>query len=126
ANYRELEHSKERIKEEYEKMLEESRLRESTLRTMNKTLQEEVRKLHKIVDRNAPNSPQSPGYSRNPSTSTSSFNNSLMDDDTKILYIRDVILKFLEYKDRRKSLLPVLTTVLQMSDQEKRKLESMY
>ncbi|CAI2190613.1 2772_t:CDS:10, partial [Funneliformis geosporum] len=121
ANYRELEHSKERIKEEYEKMLEESRLRESTLRTMNKTLQEEVRKLHKMLDRTAPNSPQSP---RNPSASTSSFNNSLMDDDTKILYIRDVILKFLEYKDRRKSLLPVLTTVLQLSDQEKRKLES--
>ena len=56
------------------------------------------------MDRNAPNSPQSPGYSRRPSSSTSSsFNNSLMDEDTKILYIRDVILKFLEYKDRRVS-----------------------
>ncbi|GES95006.1 viral A-type inclusion protein repeat protein [Rhizophagus clarus] len=129
ANYRELEHSKERIKEEYEKMLEESRLRESTFRTMNKTLQEEVRKLQKMVDRSTPSSPQplSPGYSRNPSTPTSSpFINNPLDDDTRVLYIRDIVLKFLEYKDRRKFLLPVLTTVLQMSDQEKRKLESMY
>ncbi|CAB4479966.1 unnamed protein product [Rhizophagus irregularis] len=128
ANYHELEHSKERIKEEYEKMLEESRLRESTFRTMNKTLQEEVRKLQKMVDRSAPNSPQpiSPGYSRNPLTPTSSIINNPMDDDTRILYIRDVVLKFLEYKDRRKFLLPVLTTVLQMSDKEKTKLESMY
>lgn len=116
-------------------MLEESRLRESTFRTMNKvhkklfikliyfsnvqmynisfsyffhqTLQEEVRKLQKIADRSIPNSPQppSPGYSRNPLTPTTpSFNNNnSMDDDTRVLYIRDVVLKFLEFKDRRVS-----------------------
>jgi hypothetical protein len=58
-----------------------------------------------MVDRSAPTSPQplSPGYSRNPLTPTSPFNNNPMDDDTRVLYIRDVVLKFLEFKDRRVS-----------------------
>ncbi|RHZ64552.1 hypothetical protein Glove_322g15 [Diversispora epigaea] len=130
AKYRELEMNLQLNKEEYEKLLEEARMREGHLRTINKTLKDEVRKLQKSSERNASqNSPPSisPIFSRGPNISmTSSFHYANMDNDLKIDYLRDIIFKFLEHKVQRKALLPVLTTLLKVSPEEKRKLEAKY
>ncbi|CAG8700445.1 1797_t:CDS:1, partial [Cetraspora pellucida] len=69
------------------------------------SLKEEVRKLQKSSDRGVPTSPlqpPSPTSIRNsvPSNPSTILNTGL-DDDVKIDYLRDVILKFLEHKEQR-------------------------
>ncbi|CAG8516642.1 3760_t:CDS:2, partial [Scutellospora calospora] len=116
VKYRELEHNLQRSKEEYEKLLEEARMREGQLRNNNRSLKEEVRKLQKSSDRGTPTSPlqpSSPTAIRNsiPSNPPTILSTGL-DDDVKVDYLR--------------ALLPVLTTLLRIPLEEKKRLELKY
>ncbi|RIB13617.1 hypothetical protein C2G38_1720217 [Gigaspora rosea] len=105
-------------------------MREGQLRNNNRSLKEEVRKLQKSSDRGVPTSPlqpPSPTPLKTPVTSNSpTILNSGLDDDVKVDYLRGVILKFLEHKEQRKALLPVLTTLLRIPLEEKKRLELKY
>ncbi|CAG8707882.1 7026_t:CDS:2, partial [Dentiscutata erythropus] len=112
VKYRELEHNLQRSKEEYEKLLEEARMREGQLRNNNRSLKEEVRKLQKSSDRGVPTSPLQP-------PSPTSLKNSVPTNSPTILStgLDD---------DVKKALLPVLTTLLRIPPEEKKRLELKY
>ncbi|KAF9907087.1 hypothetical protein EC991_011305 [Linnemannia zychae] len=153
-------------KNSHEKHVEESKMRESHLRTMNKTLKEEVRKLQKQVP-GSPSSqaapftpggafPQTPsGHSNSavhshtptvgvtPGTgargaggrggamspqstppSTPNFGRMLQqpEDDVNVEYLKNVLLSFMEHKERRQQLVPVVAQVLKLTPDETKRL----
>ncbi|KAG9306903.1 hypothetical protein G9A89_002572 [Geosiphon pyriformis] len=151
--YHDIETTAQRDKQQHEQLLEESRMRESHLRTVNKTLKDEIRKLQKLnsaASDRPPTSPlhppTSPSYSvrstppGTPTTSSStgfnlpnntisssvSHSTSLREDDVQLKYIRSVVLKFLESKKERPQLIQVLSTVLKLRPEDKQKLITKY
>ncbi|KAF9170485.1 hypothetical protein BGX21_004632 [Mortierella sp. AD011] len=137
---------------------EEFKMREGHLRTVNKTLKEEVRKLQKhlpgsspLPSPSSPAFPQTPGvngqqsqYHTTPATpkpntntisraySTPVLNLNLtppatprfqrqqppMDEDVNVEYLKNVLLNFLEHKERRQQLIPVVAQILRLSSDE--------
>ncbi|KAK5810305.1 GRIP domain-containing protein [Linnemannia elongata] len=140
-------------------------MREGHLRTMNKTLKEEVRKLQKQVP-GSPSSqagpftpggpfPQTPGHPGSavppPQTSavggatpaagarggragamspqstppsTPNFGRMLQqpEDDVNVEYLKNVLLNFMEHKERRQQLVPVVAQVLKLTPDETKRL----
>ncbi|KAG0336773.1 hypothetical protein BG000_006193 [Podila horticola] len=120
-------------KSSHEKFVEDSKMREGHLRTVNKTLKEEVRKLQKqgpgspSASTPGPYASQTPGsnshYANTPSAtqngrvmspqstppSTPNFGRILQqqqlqqhqDEDVNIEYLKNVLLSFMEHKERR-------------------------
>ncbi|KAG0273383.1 hypothetical protein BGZ95_010805 [Linnemannia exigua] len=165
-HFKDLEGVLAREKSSHEKYVEETKMREGHLRTMNKTLKEEVRKLQ----RQAPGSPSSqagpftPGgaFPQTPSghpgsavppphtpvgaapgagargasgrggamspqstpPSTPNFGRMLQqpEDDVNVEYLKNVLLNFMEYKDRRQQLVPVVAQVLKLTPEETKRL----
>ncbi|KAI8142382.1 hypothetical protein BJV82DRAFT_614714 [Fennellomyces sp. T-0311] len=76
--------------------LEQAKIRESHLKTINKTLRDEIRKVS----------------SRN-------------DMEVNMEYLKNVIIKFLEKKQTRAQLIPVLSTLLQCSREEQLRLNKL-
>ncbi|GAA5816201.1 hypothetical protein MFLAVUS_009727 [Mucor flavus] len=73
--------------------LDASKMRENHLRTINKTLRDEVRKVNKVQE-----------------------------ETVNIEYLRNVMIKFLEKRNTRAQLVPILSTLLQCSSDEKLRL----
>ncbi|KAG0309307.1 hypothetical protein BGZ98_003675 [Dissophora globulifera] len=165
-HFKDLEEILAREKSSHEAAKEEFKMRESHLRSVNKTLKEEVRKLQKHLPGSplpSPSSPyplssqngippQTPGgqqqqqaYSNTPSTpkprpssrasngraaSSPAMNmtppatprfqrqQSPPDEDVNIEYLRNVLLNFMEHKDRRQQLIPVVAQMLRLSTDE--------
>ncbi|KAG0363003.1 hypothetical protein BG005_003229 [Podila minutissima] len=144
-------------KSSHEKFVEDSKMREGHLRTVNKTLKEEVRKLQKQVPGSPSAStpgpytsgviPQTPGsnshYANTPSAtqngramspqstppSTPNFGRILQqqqqqhqDEDVNVEYLKNVLLSFMEHKERRQQLVPVVAQVLKLTPDETKRL----
>ncbi|KAF9357673.1 hypothetical protein BGX26_003303 [Mortierella sp. AD094] len=146
---------------------EEFKMREGHLRTVNKTLKEEVRKLQRhlpggspLPSPSTPHSPYSQGFPQTPggpgvsgqqsqyhatpatpkpntnavgrAYSTPALNLNLtppatprfqrqqpaMDEDVNVEYLKNVLLNFLEHKERRQQLIPVVAQILKLSNDE--------
>ncbi|KAF9362661.1 hypothetical protein BGX34_005726 [Mortierella sp. NVP85] len=168
-HFKDLEEILAKEKAAHEAAAEEFKMREGHLRTMNKTLKEEVRKLQKqaptspLPSPSRPHSPysqgnmpQSPGgpsgsSSTNNSNNTPSTHQSMTsaqggrafstpvlnltppttprfqrqqpspDEDVNVEYLKNVLLNFMEHKDRRHQLIPVMAQMLKLtSDEAKR------
>ncbi|KAI9252178.1 hypothetical protein EDC94DRAFT_636761 [Helicostylum pulchrum] len=76
--------------------LDASKMRENHLRTINKTLRDEVRKANKVQE-----------------------------ETVNIEYLRNVMIKFLEKRSTRAQLVPILSTLLQCSNDEKSRLSKL-
>ncbi|CAK5280554.1 unnamed protein product [Mycena citricolor] len=123
-----------------EALVEEAKLRESQLRTTNKTLREEIRKVQSsaaLLERQ-----RNPGVgywtTRNESsggasegrTSISNSDSrpgspapaSKNEEEVNLEYLRNVILQFLEHKEMRPHLVKVLGIILHFTPQETRRL----
>lgn len=72
------------------------KVREQHLRTVNKTLREEIRKVNKVQE-----------------------------EIINIEYLRNVIIKFLERRNTRAQLVPILSTLLQCSHDEQVRLSKL-
>ncbi|KAF8560421.1 hypothetical protein OG21DRAFT_1600190 [Imleria badia] len=122
-----------------EKQLEESKSREAQLRTQNKTLRDELRKVQNSVAVLERQRNPGAGYwsSRSEATdsrtsissipdapSSSSFPLAKNDEEINYEYLRNVILQFLEHKEMRPNLVRVLSTILRFTPQETRRLMS--
>ncbi|KIK93656.1 hypothetical protein PAXRUDRAFT_828758 [Paxillus rubicundulus Ve08.2h10] len=127
-----------------DKQLEEYRVREAQLRTHNKTLRDELRKVQNSIavlerQRNpgvgywtsATESRTSissvsdaPSLSRAASPGPSSSSPALAkgDEEINFEYLRNVILQFLEHKEMRPNLVRVLSIILRFTPQETRRL----
>ncbi|KAG0100283.1 hypothetical protein BGZ93_002855 [Podila epicladia] len=155
-HFKDLEHILAQEKLSHEKFVEDSKMREGHLRTVNKTLKEEVRKLQKQVPGSPSAStpgpytsgviPQTPGnnshYANTPSTtqngramspqstppSTPNFGRILQqqqqyqDEDVNVEYLKNVLLSFMEHKERRQQLVPVVAQVLKLTPDETKRL----
>lgn len=73
--------------------LNQAKIRENYLKTINKTLRDEVRKINKVQE-----------------------------DLVNIEYLRNVIIKFLERKSTRAQLIPILTTLLKCTREDQTRL----
>ncbi|KAF1796533.1 hypothetical protein V8B55DRAFT_1028052 [Mucor lusitanicus] len=73
--------------------LNQAKIRENHLKTINKTLRDEVRKINKVQE-----------------------------DLVNIEYLRNVIIKFLERKSTRAQLIPILTTLLKCTREDQTRL----
>ncbi|KAK3829633.1 MAG: hypothetical protein J3R72DRAFT_263706 [Linnemannia gamsii] len=134
-------------------------MREGHLRTVNKTLQEEVRKLQKLCPSSPLPSPTSPHSLYNsqsnhiPGTPTPatprprgapqalgraatmvlpasprwspSHAQVAGDDDVNVEYLKNVLLNFMEHKDRRQQLIPVVAQMLRLSSDETKRFSKM-
>ncbi|KAI9207075.1 uncharacterized protein BJ171DRAFT_495580 [Polychytrium aggregatum] len=130
----------------HEDTVSELRMREGQLKNLNKALKEEVRKLSRnlshsnsqtnlnqgangssasspIERRGSTTSNHSMGSGRNPSQpgSAASSLESLPDPNTE--YIKNIIIKFLEFKDKRAQLLQVLGMILKFTPDELKKVQ---
>ncbi|KAG9098844.1 hypothetical protein FRC06_005903 [Ceratobasidium sp. 370] len=134
----------------FETQLEESRNREVYLKTSNKTLRDELRKVQSsaaLLERQRPggvgfwsganpssasasaskngNGVTSPLQSPRPGSPTVSEVGSIsakQEEEVNLEYIRNVILQFLEHKEMRPNLVRVLSTILRFTPQETRRL----
>ncbi|KAI0660441.1 hypothetical protein C8Q70DRAFT_913478 [Cubamyces menziesii] len=123
--------------------VDESKNREAQLRTQNKTLREELRKVQSSVALLEKQRNPGVGYwaSRNESTSEIRSPRSSVsdlaretpsrpstptavknDEDVNFEYLRNVILQFLEHKEMRPHLVRILSTILHFTPQETRRL----
>ncbi|KLO20203.1 hypothetical protein SCHPADRAFT_34879 [Schizopora paradoxa] len=136
--------------EDFDRQIAESKEREATLKASNKTLREELRKVQNSaallerqrnpgvgywssslrqrngseaqlpsstsssMDLNSPSRTMSPP----PATPPTSKN----DEEVNLEYLRNLILQFLEHKERRSQLVKVLSIILQFTPQETRRL----
>ncbi|CDH49189.1 predicted protein [Lichtheimia corymbifera JMRC:FSU:9682] len=82
--------------QDQQQALEQARIRENHLKTINKTLRDEIRKA-----------------------------SSRDDSAVNIEYLRNVIIKFLEKKQTRAQLVPVLSTLLQCSQEDQSRLSNL-
>lgn len=73
-----------------------TKIREQHLRTANKTLREEIRRINKVEE-----------------------------EIINIEYLRNVIIKFLERRNTRAQLVPILSTLLQCSHDEQTRLSKL-
>ncbi|KAG6381236.1 hypothetical protein JVT61DRAFT_5640 [Boletus reticuloceps] len=121
------------------KQLEESKSREAQLRSQNKTLRDELRKVQNsaaVLERQ-----RNPGAgywsSRSEVTDSRTSISSIPDapspsslpltkneEEISYEYLRNVILQFLEHKEMRPNLVRVLSTILRFTPQETRRLMS--
>ncbi|KAG0095468.1 hypothetical protein BGZ93_005850 [Podila epicladia] len=133
-----------------EQQAEEYKNRECHLRTLNKTLKDEVRKLQKQIPGYSPqpspslHSPYSSGFPATPMPgnvaangtgpramsmsslmtppSTPRFSRPLFqnapDEDVNIEYLKNVMLSFMEHKERRIQLVPVVAQMLRLTPEE--------
>ncbi|KAF8609446.1 GRIP-domain-containing protein [Ceratobasidium sp. AG-I] len=131
----------------FETQLEESKSREVYLRTSNKTLRDELRKVQSsaaLLEKQRPggvggfwsgNNPSNASKSGNgvtsplhsprpssPSMSDVGSASAKQEEEVNIEYIRNVILQFLEHKEMRPNLVRVLSTILRFTPQETRRL----
>ncbi|TPX49273.1 hypothetical protein SeMB42_g02658 [Synchytrium endobioticum] len=130
---------------EREKIVEDSRMRESQLRNVNKALKEEVRKLSKQPASSGHSPPSSsrpsltnlndlqqratsPASSAGPSSAMSI---TPMSSNTVVIttghpanqeYLKNIILKFIEFKDKRSQLVQVLAMLLRFSPDELKRI----
>ncbi|KAI0330549.1 hypothetical protein GY45DRAFT_736065 [Cubamyces sp. BRFM 1775] len=123
--------------------VDESKNREAQLRTQNKTLREELRKVQSSVALLEKQRNPGVGYwaARNESTSEIRSPRSSVsdlaretpsrpstptavknDEDVNFEYLRNVILQFLEHKEMRPHLVRILSTILHFTPQETRRL----
>ncbi|RKP10229.1 hypothetical protein THASP1DRAFT_22035 [Thamnocephalis sphaerospora] len=116
-------------KDALDTQLEESTLRESHLRSLNKTLKDEVRRMQRQLVRAPPaSSPRSPSHPGSAAASTPADSPSLSDhtqpsDSVNMEYLRHVLFKFIEFKGQRPQLIPVLAMLLKLAPQDLDKLE---
>ncbi|KAG5463142.1 MAG: hypothetical protein BJ554DRAFT_1511, partial [Olpidium bornovanus] len=119
ASFKELEKAVAQRKAEHDKGLEETRVREAHLRTMNKSLKDEIRKLQKQQSAGSVQAPSTPLATRSPPssqgtgvTSPTGSVSSLRSAAQKqasgdgpsgvsLEYLRNIITKFVELKDQR-------------------------
>ncbi|KAF9337283.1 hypothetical protein BG006_005494 [Podila minutissima] len=133
-----------------EQQAEECKNRECHLRTLNKTLKDEIRKLQKQIPGYSPqpspslHSPYTSGFPATPMPGNVSANctgpramslSSLMtppgtprfsrplfqnapDEDVNIEYLKNVMLSFMEHKERRIQLVPVVAQMLRLTPEE--------
>ncbi|KAF9384085.1 hypothetical protein CPC16_008609 [Podila verticillata] len=134
-----------------EQQAEECKNRECHLRTLNKTLKDEVRKLQKQIPGYSPqpspslHSPYTSGFPATPMPgnvssanggpramsmsslmttppSTPRFSRPLFqqapDEDVNIEYLKNVMLNFMEHKERRIQLVPVVAQMLRLTPEE--------
>ncbi|KAG8736630.1 hypothetical protein FRC12_017522 [Ceratobasidium sp. 428] len=132
----------------FETQLEESKNRETYLKTSNKTLRDELRKVQSsaaLLERQRPggvgfwsganpstpnanasrsgNGVTSPLQSPRPGSPTvSEVGSTKQEEEVNLEYIRNVILQFLEHKEMRPNLVRVLSTILRFTPQETRRL----
>ncbi|KAI1314767.1 hypothetical protein EDD11_001736 [Mortierella claussenii] len=133
------------------KFAEESKRHEAHLRSLNNTLKDEVRKLQKQGSSPSPSimqgsfTPGGPGAPQTPSgqtpgsshgramspqstpPSTPHFGRLLQqqqaqDDDVNVEYLKNVLLNFMEHKERRQQLVPVVAQVLKLTPDETKRL----
>jgi len=123
-----------------EAQIQESKSRESQLRSSNKTLREELRKVQSSAallekqrnpgvgywaskDANGTDSRTSiSSNSDRPTRVTSPTDESRAEEEVNLEYLRNVILQFLEHKEMRPDLVRILTTILRFTPQETRRL----
>ncbi|KAG0278096.1 hypothetical protein BGZ95_004729 [Linnemannia exigua] len=156
-HFKDLEEIIAKDRTEYATTIEDYKMREGHLRTANKTLKEEVRKLQKLNPSSplpSPTSPHSPYSSQSnhiPSTPTPatprprgsggggvphalpraatmalpvsprwspSHAQAAGDDDVNVEYLKNVLLNFMEHKERRQQLIPVVAQMLRLSSDE--------
>ncbi|KAF8140191.1 hypothetical protein EV363DRAFT_1393103 [Boletus edulis] len=101
------------------KQLEESKSREAQLRSQNKILRDELRKVQNSAadSRTSISSiPDAPSPSSPPLAKK--------EEEISYEYLRNVILQFLEHKEMRPNLVRVLSTILRFTPQETRRLMS--
>ncbi|KAJ7038120.1 hypothetical protein C8F04DRAFT_1220408 [Mycena alexandri] len=125
-----------------EQLIEEAKSREGQLRTSNKTLREELRKVQSSAallerqrnpgvgywtSRSEPTAPES----RTSISSASDFRvgtpppaspQQQQEEEVNLEYLRNVILQFLEHKEMRPNLVRVLSIILHFTPQETRRL----
>ncbi|KAG0352458.1 hypothetical protein BG005_008126 [Podila minutissima] len=133
-----------------EQQAEECKNRECHLRTLNKTLKDEIRKLQKQIPGYSPqpspslHSPYTSGFPATPMPgnvaangtgpramslsslmtppSTPRFSRPLFqnapDEDVNIEYLKNVMLSFMEHKERRIQLVPVVAQMLRLTPEE--------
>ncbi|OZJ03013.1 hypothetical protein BZG36_03975 [Bifiguratus adelaidae] len=127
--------------------LEEAKMRESHLKTLNKfaaqTLKDEVRKISRPLQVEKPSfdnsRPQSPSINSDtpPSHTPSPRPNRVMsppstptlhpytrEDEINLEYLRHVLLKFLENKATRPQLVPVIATIMKFTPDEAKRLQN--
>ncbi|KAF9899874.1 hypothetical protein EC991_008218 [Linnemannia zychae] len=153
-HFKDLEDNMIKGRAEHAATVEDYKIREGHLRTVNKTLQEEVRKLRKLSPSSplpSPASSHSPYNSLNsiPSTPTpaspqprssrggpqplgraatvalpvsprwsASQTQASGDDNVNVEYLKNVLLSFMEHKERRRQLIPVVAQMLRLSSDE--------
>ncbi|KAI1793914.1 peroxisomal membrane anchor protein conserved region-domain-containing protein [Ganoderma leucocontextum] len=117
-----------------QQIVDESKNRETQLRTQNKTLREELRKVQSSgvgywAARN-----ESTSELRSPTSSISDLPSrdvperigtptaQSSDEEVNFEYLRNVILQFLEHKEMRPHLVRILSTILRFTPQEARRL----
>ncbi|KIJ68369.1 hypothetical protein HYDPIDRAFT_165234 [Hydnomerulius pinastri MD-312] len=133
--------------EDSDKQLEETKVREAQLRTHNKTLRDELRKVQNSVavlerQRNpgvgywtsrpeitdsrtsisSASDVHSPGRPASPGPSSPSPSSAKVEEEINLEYLRNVILQFLEHKEMRPNLVRVLSIILHFTPQETRRL----
>ncbi|KAI0800904.1 hypothetical protein C8Q74DRAFT_1454470 [Fomes fomentarius] len=127
--------------------VEDAKSREAQLRTQNKTLRDELRKVQSSVALLEKQRGPGVGYwaSRNESTSeiksprssisdltsretssrpSSPATTAKSDEEVNFEYLRNVIIQFLEHKEMRPHLVRILSTILRFTPQETRRLVS--
>ncbi|KAF9136210.1 hypothetical protein BGX30_011305 [Mortierella sp. GBA39] len=156
-HFKDLEEIMTKDRAEHSTIVDDYKMREGHLRTVNKTLKEEVRKLQRLGPGSplpSPTSPHAPYNSQNniPSTptpvtprprsagggggpqplgraatmtlpvtprwSSPSQTHSAADDDVNVEYLKNVLLSFMEHKERRQQLIPVVAQMLRLSSDE--------
>ncbi|KAG0311946.1 hypothetical protein BGZ97_011547 [Linnemannia gamsii] len=155
-HFKDLEEIMARDRAEHLAIVEDYKMREGHLRTVNKTLKEEVRKLQKLglgSPLPSPTSPHVPYYSQSdisstptpatprpkasggggpqplgraatmalpvtPRWSSSGQSQPAADDDVNVEYLKNVLLNFMEHKERRQQLIPVVAQMLRLSLEE--------
>ncbi|KAF9542858.1 hypothetical protein EC957_001513 [Mortierella hygrophila] len=156
-HFKDLEEIMAKDRAEHSTIVDDYKMREGHLRTVNKTLKEEVRKLQRLGPGSplpSPTSPHAPYNSQNniPSTptpvtprpraagggggpqplgraatmalpvtprwSSPSQTHSAADDDVNVEYLKNVLLSFMEHKERRQQLIPVVAQMLRLSSDE--------
>ncbi|KAJ7631008.1 hypothetical protein FB45DRAFT_990856 [Roridomyces roridus] len=120
-----------------EQMVEEAKSREAQLRTSNKTLREELRKVQSSAALLERQRNPGVGYWKEPvapearSVSSASSDSRVAspaptspknEEEVNLEYLRNVILQFLEHKEMRPNLVKVLSIILHFTPQETRRL----
>ncbi|KAF8944434.1 hypothetical protein BGZ47_004238 [Haplosporangium gracile] len=155
-HFKDLEETMAKDRAEHSTIVDDYKMREGHLRTINKTLKEEVRKLQKLGPGSplpSPTSPHGPYNSQSnipitptpvtprprasggggpqplgravtmalpvtPRWSSPSQCHSVADDDVNVEYLKNVLLNFMEHKERRQQLIPVVAQMLRLSSDE--------